>query len=158
MSTDLALRSTVNCRPIVGSFSWQVHSKNCSFNRYQRHTGNWLCFRRFLSSCCKCLTFWYLFHLNLNHLICKKAVKCMVDISVYHFRSGILERETVPLLTSEMWKKTVVVLTHKLLLPQRANLEYILSIYPLRYNRIFAEAKISVWPLQLNKICSSTLI
>ena len=44
-------------------------------------------------------------------------------------------RETVPSLTSDMGKKTVSVLAHSFLLPQRANSEYILSIYPLRYSR-----------------------
>ena len=40
-------------------------------------------------------------------------------------------RETVPLLTSDMGKKTVSVLAHSLFLPQRANLGYILSISTL---------------------------
>ena len=39
-------------------------------------------------------------------------------------------RETVPLLTSDMGKKTVSVPAHPFLLPQRAHSEYILSIYP----------------------------
>ena len=47
---------------------------------------------------------------------------------------GLL-RETVSLLTSDMGQKTVSVLAHSFLLPQRANLRYILSIYPLRYSR-----------------------
>ena len=56
--------------------------------------------------------------------------------------------ETVPLLTSDMGKKTVSVLAYTFLLPQRANSEYLLSIHPLRYctSQLCAEAKISVLP------------
>ena len=62
------------------------------------------------------------------------------ELSTYHLR------EVVPSLTSDMGKKTVSVLPHTFLLPQRANLGYILSIYPLRYSRsqLCAEAKSSV--------------
>ena len=51
--------------------------------------------------------------------------------------SGIclLSRETVPSLTSDMGKKTVSVLGHSFLLPQRANSGYILSICPLMHSR-----------------------
>ena len=44
-------------------------------------------------------------------------------------------RETVPSLTSDIGKKTVSVLAHLFLLPQRANSGFILYIYPLRYSR-----------------------
>ena len=44
-------------------------------------------------------------------------------------------RETVPLLTSDIQKKTVSVLAHYFLLPQRANSGYTLFIYPLKYSR-----------------------
>ena len=50
-------------------------------------------------------------------------------------RGGWL-RETVPLPSSDLGKKTVSVLAHSFLLPQRANSVYILSITPLRYSRI----------------------
>ena len=43
-------------------------------------------------------------------------------------------RETLPSQTSDFGKKTVSVLAHKFLPPQRANLVYILSIIPLRYS------------------------
>ena len=48
---------------------------------------------------------------------------------------SLLQRETVPLLTSYMGKNTVSVLAHFFWLPQRANSGYILSIYHLRYSR-----------------------
>ena len=48
------------------------------------------------------------------------------------FDSQDMARETVPLQTSDMGKKTLSVLAHKFLLPQRANSGYILFIYPLR--------------------------
>ena len=44
----------------------------------------------------------------------------------------IYPRETVPSLTSDLGGKTVTVLAHKFLLPQRANSGYILSTYPLK--------------------------
>ena len=50
-------------------------------------------------------------------------------------QTALLIRETVLSLTSDMGKKTVSVLAHSFLLPQRANLGYILSISPLRYSR-----------------------
>ena len=44
-------------------------------------------------------------------------------------------RETMPLLSSDMGKKTVSVLAYSFLLPQRACLGYILSISRLRYSK-----------------------
>ena len=46
-------------------------------------------------------------------------------------------RDTVPLLTSDMGKKTVSFLDNNFFLPQRTNSEYILSISPLRYSRSY---------------------
>ena len=46
-----------------------------------------------------------------------------------------IKRETVPLLTSDMGKKTVSVLAHSYLLLQRANSGFALSIHPLGYTR-----------------------
>ena len=48
-----------------------------------------------------------------------------------------MSHETVPSLTSDMGKKTVSVLAHSFLLPQRANLVYLLSIDPRRYSRSY---------------------
>ena len=83
-------------------------------------------------------------------------------------------RETVPLLTSDMGKKTVLVPAHLFFLSQRANSGYILSISPpvvllklalyWSWNQcakgMFCPFGLNEWrwPLQLNKICSSTLI
>ena len=44
-------------------------------------------------------------------------------------------RETVPSLTSDVGNKILSVLAHTFVLPKRANSEYILSKYPLRYSR-----------------------
>ena len=55
-------------------------------------------------------------------------------------------REIMPLLTSNMGKKTVIVLAHFFPLPQRTYSGYILSISPLKYCRSkpCAEAQIGV--------------
>ena len=47
----------------------------------------------------------------------------------------VVVRETVPSLTLDKWRKTVSVLAHLFLLPQRDSSGYILSISPLRYSR-----------------------
>ena len=44
-------------------------------------------------------------------------------------------RETVPSQTSDMTKKSVLVLAPSFLLPERANSVYLLLITPLRYSR-----------------------
>ena len=54
----------------------------------------------------------------------------------------LLIRETVPSLTSDMGKKTV--LAHSLFLPQRANSGCILSIPHLRHSYPCAEAKTNI--------------
>ena len=48
----------------------------------------------------------------------------------------LIKKETVPSLTSYMGKKTVSVLAHSFVMPQRFNSGYKLSIHPLRYSRI----------------------
>ena len=58
---------------------------------------------------------------------------CLVNLHLVFWL--ILARETVPLLTSNMGKKTVSVLAHSFVLLQRANSRCILSISPLRYSR-----------------------
>ena len=55
--------------------------------------------------------------------------------STQHYPTDRSERETVPLLTSDMGEKTVSFLAHNFFLSQRANLGYKLSISPLRYSR-----------------------
>ena len=48
---------------------------------------------------------------------------------------GASGRETVPLLTTDMGKKTVSIPAHSFTFPQRTNSGYVLSISPLRYSR-----------------------
>ena len=63
-------------------------------------------------------------------LIAYIAVEFSIIFSIILLYIYILNRETVPLLTSDMGKKTVSVLAHLFLLPQKTNSGTILSIPP----------------------------